>query len=133
MTQVEYLSKLLDENQDATIIGSLGTISYNLTDVVHPDKILVRGAMGAVLGVGLGYALARPDRKVIVVIGDGSFLMKMGSIATIMKKDLKNLQIHVINNCRHMSTGGQKTSFTLVRNLVEGVVRIIDVKEESTL
>ena len=97
MTQKTYLSNLLENNQDAVIIGSIGTISYDLTDIPHPNKILLRGAMGSALSVGLGYAMGS-DKQVIVIIGDGSFLMKLGHMATIMKYNLPNLKIIVINN-----------------------------------
>ena len=107
LTQKKYLSKLLKENKKAVIIGSLGTISYDLKEIPHRNKILVKGAMGCVMGVGLGYAL-NTKKKVIVIIGDGSFLMKMGSVATILKHKLKNLLVIIINNGCYASCGGQQ-------------------------
>lgn len=131
MTQKEFLSKLLNDNQDSVIIGSLGTISYDLTDLQHPDKILIRGAMGAVMGIGMGYAMAKPEKSVIVVVGDGSFLMKMGCLATLMYKDLKNLKVYILNNGQHKSTGGQRTHFASVINLIpEPIVKVVNVYEE---
>lgn len=118
MTQKEFLSNLLTNNQDAIIIGSIGTISYDLSDIPHPRKILIRGAMGAALGCGLGYALNTDDR-VIVVIGDGSFLMKMGSISTILKHNLPNLKIIIINNNAYKSCGGQSTNFCAIKDLIK--------------
>lgn len=108
MTQAKFLSDLLKRNKDAVIIGSLGTISNDLPD----DKrvIKVKGAMGCVLGIGMGYALGT-KKKVIVVIGDGSLLMKMGSLATIGRHRPKNLKIIVLNNDCYASTGGQEINF----------------------
>lgn len=116
MTQKTYLSNLLENNQDAVIIGSIGTISYDLTDIPHPNKILLRGAMGSALSVGLGYAMGS-DKQVIVIIGDGSFLMKLGHMATIMKYNLPNLKIIVINNGSFRSCGCQETNFDSIKNL----------------
>lgn len=127
MTQKEFLSKLLSDNPNATIIGSLGTISYDLSDMAHDKKILVRGAMGAVMGAGLGYALGKPEEQVIVCIGDGSFLMKMGSMSTIAKHKLPNLQIYVIDNGMHKSTGGQKTNIQYLGE--ESSLKVIKVDE----
>ena len=118
MTQQKFLSNLLAENQDVVIIGSLGTISYDLTDIPHPNKILIRGAMGAVIGVGVGHAMARPDKKVIVCIGDGSFLMKAGSIATVSSLDLPNLHIKILCNKKHQSTGGQPNNIDFFPQMV---------------
>jgi len=117
MTQNELLSRLSRENKDAVIVSSLGSISYDLKEIEHPNKILIKGAMGAALSCGLGYAMGS-DKEVIVVIGDGAFLMKAGSVATILKHDLKNLRIIVLNNGIYKSCGNQKTNFEAIQDLV---------------
>lgn len=108
MTQKEYLSNLLEKNRDATIVGSLGTISYDLKEIDHPNKILVKGAMGHAMAIGLGYSLGS-DSPVIVVIGDGSFLMKMGTAATVIRYG-SNLRVIIIDNEKYESCGGQQTN-----------------------
>ena len=110
MTQSLYLSKLLEKNKKAIIVGSLGSISKDLKDIPHDNKVLVKGAMGCAMAVGLGIAL-NTKKKVIVVIGDGSFLMKMGTIATINRYKPKNLKIIIIQNDCYESCGGQKINF----------------------
>lgn len=115
--QKQFLSQLSKDNPDAVIIGSIGTISYDLTEIEHANKILVRGAMGSVLGIGLGYAL-NTDKQVIVVIGDGSFLMQMGAISTILKHNLPNLRIIILNNKCYKSCGGQTTNFDYIKGLI---------------
>jgi len=89
-------------------IGSLGTISKDLTDL--GIGIAIRGAMGCVMGIGLGMAL-NTKRKVIVLIGEGSFLMHLGSIATINKYRPNNLKVIILNNNKYASCGGQKNNF----------------------
>lgn len=118
MTQKTFLLNLCEKNKDAIIIGSLGTISYDLTDIPHENKILVRGAMGSVMGIGLGYALAKPDKQVIVVVGDGSFIMKMGIISTIRYYNPRNLRIIIINNRKYASTGSQSTTFDSISGYI---------------
>ena len=126
MTQSAYLLKLCENNKDAVIIGSIGTITYDLKDIEHPNKILVKGAMGSVIGIGLGYALAQPEQKVIVVIGDGSYLMRMGSTATVLKYMPRNLEINIMKNNRYKSCGDQRNNFSSIEHLVP--FNIVDVE-----
>lgn len=69
--------------------------------------ILFRGAMGKGTSLGLGIALGRPDRKVIVFDGDGSLLMNLGSLVTIIGSGVKNLYVFVLENGVYAGTGGQ--------------------------
>lgn len=117
MKQREFLTNLCENNKEAIIVSSLGTISYDLKEIDHPNKIIVSGAMGCVMGLGLGISL-NTDKEVIVVIGDGSFLMKMGTIATILRYNKGNLRVVILNNGSYKSCGGQSTSFnTLIENV----------------
>ena len=110
MTQSDYILKLLKKNKEAIIVGSLGSISKDLKDMPHDHKVLVKGAMGCAMAVGLGIAL-NTDRKVIVLIGEGSYLMKLGSISTINRYKPKNLKIIIIRNDCYASCGGQTNNF----------------------
>lgn len=113
MTQREFLTNLCESHKDAIIVGSIGSICYDLTEIPHENKILIRGAMGAALGCGLGMAM-HTKKEVVVIIGDGSYLMKMGCMSTILKHNLLNLKVYIINNNSYKSCGGQKTNFNSV-------------------
>ena len=65
------------------------------------------GCMGKGSSLGLGIALARPDRKVMVLDGDGSLLMNLGSLVTIAGMAPKNLCHFVVENGIYAGTGGQ--------------------------
>jgi thiamine pyrophosphate-dependent acetolactate synthase large subunit-like protein len=65
------------------------------------------GCMGKASSLGLGIALARPDRRVIVLDGDGSLLMNLGSLVTIANAGPKNLTHFVFENGIYEVTGGQ--------------------------
>ena len=65
------------------------------------------GAMGGAVPMGLGMALAAPDRKVAVVTGDGELLMNAGALASVASAMPDNLSIVCIDNGRHGETGGQ--------------------------
>lgn len=128
MTQNSFIKTVCGANPDAVIIGSLGTISYDLKDIFHENKVLIKGAMGSALGCGLGYALGSKS-QVIVFIGDGSFLMHMGSLSTIMANKLPNLKIVIINNGCYASCGGQKTNFDYIKHLLPNSIQVFTPTE----
>lgn len=111
------LSQICNSNPDAVIIGSIGRIAKELSTIEHPNKILIKGAMGAAVSCGLGYAL-NTDKQVIVIVGEGSFLMRLGSMATVMAHNPQNLRIIIMNNGRYESCGGQKNHFDAIKSLV---------------
>jgi thiamine pyrophosphate-dependent acetolactate synthase large subunit-like protein len=67
------------------------------------------GAMGSAALIGLGLALARPARRVLVITGDGEMLMGLGGLATIAVQAPENLAIAVLDNERYGETGMQAT------------------------
>src|SRR3954447_6179660 len=72
-----------------------------------PTHIDVVGAMGSASSIGLGIALAQPARKVIVMDGDGSLLMQLGSLVTIAGAAPENLYHVVLENGVYATSGGQ--------------------------
>jgi sulfopyruvate decarboxylase subunit beta len=67
------------------------------------------GSMGLASSIGLGLALARPERKVMVLDGDGSVLMNLGTLATIAHHAPENYLLVILDNCCYGSTGSQPT------------------------
>jgi thiamine pyrophosphate-dependent acetolactate synthase large subunit-like protein len=67
------------------------------------------GSMGLASSLGLGLALARPQRRVVVLDGDGNVLMNMGTLATVATAAPRNLLHVCFDNGAHASTGGQRT------------------------
>ncbi|HZI29409.1 MAG TPA: thiamine pyrophosphate-dependent enzyme [Gemmatimonadaceae bacterium] len=93
------------------VIPSMGSArEWMALGPVHDlDFILVPSAMGHATSVGLGLALAQPDRRVIVLSGDGSLLMNLGSLVTISAESPANLVIVVFVNGVYEVTGAQVT------------------------
>jgi phosphonopyruvate decarboxylase len=87
--------------------GKTGRELYEIED--HPGNLYMVGSMGCVSSLGLGLALARPEKKVIAIDGDGALLMRMGSLATNGFYRPPNLLHVVLDNRCHDSTGGQDT------------------------
>jgi phosphonopyruvate decarboxylase len=87
--------------------GYTGRELYALDD--RPNQLYMVGSMGCASSVGLGVALARPDRQVIVLEGDGAGLMRLGAWAAIGYARPANLRHVLLDNGCHDSTGGQST------------------------
>jgi len=65
--------------------------------------------MGGAIPLGVGLALARPDREILVLSGEGSLLMSLGCLVTVIDSGVRNLSILLLDNGMYEVTGGQKT------------------------
>lgn len=74
-----------------------------------PASFYMIGSMGLASSIGLGIALAQPERRVVVLDGDGNVLMNMGELATIAERAPGNFFHVVIDNGVYASTGDQPT------------------------
>jgi len=74
--------------------------------------------MGGATSLGLGLALAQPDKSVVVITGDGEQLMGIGSLGTIGAKQPRNLTIVVLDNGHFGETGMQRSHTSLGTDLV---------------
>lgn len=90
----------------------------------HPlDFHYIPSAMGAAVPLGLGLAIAQPQREVVVLSGDGSLLMNLGSLVTVVASDATNFSIVLIDNGVYEVTGGQKTASSLNHTDFAGLAR----------
>jgi phosphonopyruvate decarboxylase len=94
--------------------------------------------MGAASMMGLGLALARPDKHVLVVTGDGELLMSLGSLAVVALKNPSNLSIVCVDNGHYGETGYQKTHTSQGTNLEAiaagcGISRTMTVEDDSQI
>jgi len=106
----EVVKTLLEQRGDALVIGGLGAPAWDITDAGDHDlNFPLWGAMGGAVMIGLGLALARPKRKVLVITGDGELLMGLGALATIAVQKPRNLSIVVLDNECYGETGMQET------------------------
>ncbi len=98
------------EAQNALLVCNIGFPSRELFAVRNrPGNFYMLGSMGLASSIGLGLALARPNRKVIVLDGDGSVLMNLGTLATIAHHAYRNFLLVILDNCCYGSTGSQPT------------------------
>jgi thiamine pyrophosphate-dependent acetolactate synthase large subunit-like protein len=104
----ELVRRLLLDRGDLLVVSGLGSATWDVAAAGdHPLNFYLWGAMGGTAMIGLGLALARPDRRVVVVTGDGDMLMGIGSLATIGVQSPDNLAIVVLDNARYGETGMQ--------------------------
>jgi thiamine pyrophosphate-dependent acetolactate synthase large subunit-like protein len=107
----EFVHELLIDRGDLLVVSGLGSATYDVAAAGdHPLNFYLWGAMGGTAMIGLGLALARPDRRVAVITGDGDMLMAMGSLATIGVKQPNNLAIVVLDNTHYGETGMQPSA-----------------------
>jgi thiamine pyrophosphate-dependent acetolactate synthase large subunit-like protein len=106
----EVASALLGERGELLVIAGLGSTAWDVTAAGdHPLNFPLWGAMGGAAMIGLGLALARPERRVLVITGDGELLMGLGSLATLAVQRPANLALVVFDNERYGETGMQAT------------------------
>jgi thiamine pyrophosphate-dependent acetolactate synthase large subunit-like protein len=112
------VATLLRDPGDLLVVTGLGAASYDAGAAGdRPLNFYLWGAMGGTAMVGLGLALARPERRVLVLTGDGDMLMGIGSLATIAAAAAPNLAIAVLDNARYGETGSQRSHTGLTTDL----------------
>jgi thiamine pyrophosphate-dependent acetolactate synthase large subunit-like protein len=103
--------QLLIDRGDLLVVSGLGSATYDVAAAGdHPLNFYLWGAMGGTAMIGLGLALAQPQRRIAVFTGDGDMLMGIGSLATIGVKQPKNLAIVVLDNAHYGETGMQPSA-----------------------
>jgi thiamine pyrophosphate-dependent acetolactate synthase large subunit-like protein len=120
---------LLENRADLLLVTGLGSTTWDAAAVGDDDRnFYLWGAMGAAAMVGLGLAIARPDRRILVVTGDGEMLMGLGSLATVGVQRPPNLAIAVFDNGHYGETGMQ-ASHTESTVTLTGVARACGICE----
>ena len=116
--QAIALAGLAAAEQDALLICNIGYPSRELFSVRdRPENFYMLGSMGLASSIGLGLALARPEKRVMVLDGDGSLLMNLGSLASIAHHAPDNYLLVILDNCCYGSTGSQPTCTRLGTDL----------------
>jgi sulfopyruvate decarboxylase subunit beta len=107
MKRDECLKVLARHVTDADIVLPVYSTAFDWIDIrPHPLNYLSHGAMGLASSHALGLALGRPDKRVIVLDGDGSLLMNLGTLVTIAAEAPANLYHFVCENGTYEANGG---------------------------
>jgi phosphonopyruvate decarboxylase len=108
----EALQRIVEQTpaQDTIVIATTGYTGRELYAIAdRVNHLYMVGSMGCASSLGLGLARTRPDKKVVVIDGDGAALMRMGNFATVGAYGPDNLVHIVLDNEAHDSTGAQAT------------------------
>jgi thiamine pyrophosphate-dependent acetolactate synthase large subunit-like protein len=111
----EAVPALIGRHEDFLFVAGLAGTSRDLAALTGDGAHVysMAGAMGGAAMLGLGLALARRDRRVMVVTGDGELLMNLGALASIAVLNPPNLSILVVDNGHYGETGYQKSHTSL--------------------
>lgn len=102
---------LVDRPAELLVVSSLGSPTWDVAAAGNdPRDFGFVGAMGQAGPFALGLALARPERRVLLLAGDGELLMSLGVLATIANQAPANLAVLVLDNESYGETGGQPTA-----------------------
>ncbi|MFC1665419.1 thiamine pyrophosphate-dependent enzyme, partial [Pseudomonadota bacterium] len=126
--------ELVGDHRDFLIVSGLAGTSRDMAAITDDAAHLftMAGAMGAATSLGLGLALGQPDRKVLVVTGDGELLMNVGTLATVAALNPGNLAILCVDNCRYAETGHQP-SHTEMGTDLEKMAKGAGIPETRTI
>jgi sulfopyruvate decarboxylase subunit beta len=111
MKRLEALTSIYDRLSDRIVVTIMGAVAAELQSIGHrPNFFYLQHAMGLASSMGLGIALAKPNRQVVVFDGDGSILMNLGGLTTLARYRPRNLVHVVFDNESLLSVGGFPTA-----------------------
>lgn len=109
--ETEALRAVIEAGSEAPIIFTTGyTCRRALSIQDSPNHFYMAGSMGLASSIGTGLAHSLPELQVIVVDGDGSFLMNPSNTVMIRAQGITNLHHVVLDNRHYASTGNQPTT-----------------------
>jgi len=105
--RAECIAMLYPELDDKLVVTIMGACAQELYDLGHKENFFyLQHAMGLASSIGLGLAMHLPNERVVVLDGDGSVLMNLGTLATIARYRPRNLVHIIFDNGSLLSTGG---------------------------
>jgi sulfopyruvate decarboxylase subunit beta len=105
--RIDCLKAIYPALEDCAVVTIMGAVAAELYSLGHRANFFyLEHAMGLASSIGLGLALAQPDRKVVVVDGDGSVLMNLGGLTTMARSRPRNLVHLIFDNETLLSVGG---------------------------
>ena len=111
----DVVAKILSDRNQTLVVSGLGSSTWDVAAAGdNPNNFYLWGGMGGAAVLGLGLALAQPERRVLVITGDGEMLLGLGSLATIAVAAPANLAVLVIDNEHYGETGMQESHLSLI-------------------
>ena len=116
----DAVRRLLASRGETLVVCGLGSSTYDVFAADDdPRNFYLWGAMGGAVMIGLGLAIAQPDKPIMVITGDGEALMGIGALASVGAQQPKNLTIIVLDNEHFGETGMQPSHTSHGANLAD--------------
>ena len=133
MTRLDALTAIYPQLEPQIVVTIMGAVAAELQSIGHrPNFFYLQHAMGLASSMGLGVALSKPDRQVVVLDGDGSVLMNLGGLTTLARYRPRNLVHVVFDNESLLSVGGFPTA-TATGSDLAGVAAAAGVPRTATV
>lgn len=133
MRRIEALEAIYPSIAECVVVTIMGATAAELYSLGHrPNFFYLEHAMGLASSMGLGIALSRPDQKVVVLDGDGSALMNLGTFTTLARYQPPNLIHIVLDNESLLSVGGFPTATSTGTDLA-GIARAAGISHVAAV
>jgi sulfopyruvate decarboxylase subunit beta len=133
MQRIDALRTVYTDIKDDIVVTIMGAVAAELYSLGHRQNFFyLQHAMGLASSMGLGLALSKPDKRVIVFDGDGSLLMNLGTLSTLAWYAPKNLIHIVFDNESLLSVGGFPTATSRESDLA-GIAQKAGYKHAMTV
>ncbi|HMD36756.1 MAG TPA: thiamine pyrophosphate-dependent enzyme [Vicinamibacterales bacterium] len=133
MKRIDALRAIYDRLENRVVVTIMGAVAAELQSIGHrPNFFYLQHAMGLASSMGLGIALTRPDKDVVVLDGDGSVLMNLGGLTTLARYRPTNLVHVVFDNESLLSVGGFPTATSTGSDLA-GIAAAAGVPHTATV
>ena len=139
MLRADALAAIYPDIADHVVVTIMGAVAAELYTLGHRDTFFyLEHAMGLASSIGLGIALAMPEHQVVVIDGDGSLLMNLGTLSTLARYRPGNLLHLVFDNESLLSVGGFPTATATGTDLAgiaraSGVPRVVEADDPESL
>src|SRR5436305_1777129 len=139
MLREDALKTIYPELEERIVVTIMGAVAAELYTLGHRHNFFyLEHAMGLASSMGLGIALVMPEHKVIVLDGDGSLLMNLGTLSTMARYKPGNLVHIVFDNQSLLSVGGFPTATSTGTDLAgiaraSGVPSVIEANTPESL
>src|SRR6266852_6195062 len=133
MKRLDALNAVYSLLAERVVVTIMGAVAAELQSIGHrPNFFYLQHAMGLASSMGLGIALSKPDRQVVVLDGDGSILMNLGGLTTLARYRPSNLVHVVFDNESLLSVGGFPTATSTGSDLA-GIAAAAGVPRTTTV
>lgn len=140
LDRCEAVPRLIGDATDFLMIAGLAGSAKDVAALCEPHSnyYACAGVMGGATAMGLGLALAQPEKRVLILTGDGELLMNVSSLATVAIMNPPNLSIVCVDNGHYGETGYQKSHTSLGVDLAaiaagSGIANVRTIIEESEI